>query len=416
MNKKIGRNSPCPCGSGKKYKNCCADLAEVIEFSSDPWVKSNQLMTELKVKLEENYSPAIKKARRDAMQSFLRFTTDENNMAPDYEAIFSDWLWFDYEFKAGKTIGQDYAEQNIFLAPVLKETLHSLNKSFLSVYCVKASKDNLLQITDLFSGKDFEILLKEPWETEIIPRILLLGRVVTIMDNNIFSGMVLVLQATEDQELFLLQHVKHWQDLSKRSISEMLKTHGEIILGFFDHAYHKNLIRLQELYSIPITLTEKEALLAGLLSSDYSLAFQIEDFDWYKPNASNDHYCRIAIGEESALFSADFLKDIDDMEKIILDSIGKVEMKMIHSKLAGSISPGDLRLWFLIMKDQETERWLSTPMVDLEDQTPKQVLMESDGKERIIALLDGFIAMAATDEFDEMRDILCYIQNRIIQM
>ena len=20
---KIGRNSPCPCGSGKKYKNCC---------------------------------------------------------------------------------------------------------------------------------------------------------------------------------------------------------------------------------------------------------------------------------------------------------------------------------------------------------------------------------------------------------
>ena len=20
---KVGRNSPCPCGSGKKYKNCC---------------------------------------------------------------------------------------------------------------------------------------------------------------------------------------------------------------------------------------------------------------------------------------------------------------------------------------------------------------------------------------------------------
>lgn len=22
-NRKIGRNDPCPCGSGKKYKNCC---------------------------------------------------------------------------------------------------------------------------------------------------------------------------------------------------------------------------------------------------------------------------------------------------------------------------------------------------------------------------------------------------------
>ena len=24
---KIGRNSPCPCGSGKKYKNCCGQNA-----------------------------------------------------------------------------------------------------------------------------------------------------------------------------------------------------------------------------------------------------------------------------------------------------------------------------------------------------------------------------------------------------
>lgn len=25
MNKKISRNDPCICGSGKKYKNCCID-------------------------------------------------------------------------------------------------------------------------------------------------------------------------------------------------------------------------------------------------------------------------------------------------------------------------------------------------------------------------------------------------------
>lgn len=25
--KKIGRNDPCPCGSGKKYKNCCGNKA-----------------------------------------------------------------------------------------------------------------------------------------------------------------------------------------------------------------------------------------------------------------------------------------------------------------------------------------------------------------------------------------------------
>jgi preprotein translocase subunit SecA len=24
---KVGRNDPCPCGSGKKYKNCCGALS-----------------------------------------------------------------------------------------------------------------------------------------------------------------------------------------------------------------------------------------------------------------------------------------------------------------------------------------------------------------------------------------------------
>ena len=29
MDKKIGRNDPCPCGSGKKYKQCCIEKATV---------------------------------------------------------------------------------------------------------------------------------------------------------------------------------------------------------------------------------------------------------------------------------------------------------------------------------------------------------------------------------------------------
>src|SRR5881397_3066838 len=31
MSTKIGRNNPCPCGSGKKYKQCCGNAAVVVE-------------------------------------------------------------------------------------------------------------------------------------------------------------------------------------------------------------------------------------------------------------------------------------------------------------------------------------------------------------------------------------------------
>jgi len=27
VERKIGRNDPCPCGSGKKYKHCCGQAA-----------------------------------------------------------------------------------------------------------------------------------------------------------------------------------------------------------------------------------------------------------------------------------------------------------------------------------------------------------------------------------------------------
>ena len=33
MSKKIGRNEPCPCGSGKKYKHCCM-RAELLKDST----------------------------------------------------------------------------------------------------------------------------------------------------------------------------------------------------------------------------------------------------------------------------------------------------------------------------------------------------------------------------------------------
>ena len=30
---KTGRNSPCPCGSGKKYKNCCRNKSAAMPLS-----------------------------------------------------------------------------------------------------------------------------------------------------------------------------------------------------------------------------------------------------------------------------------------------------------------------------------------------------------------------------------------------
>lgn len=38
MNNRIGRNAPCPCGSGKKYKKCCLKSRESDHVGVAPWV------------------------------------------------------------------------------------------------------------------------------------------------------------------------------------------------------------------------------------------------------------------------------------------------------------------------------------------------------------------------------------------
>jgi hypothetical protein len=34
----MGRNDPCPCGSGKKYKKCCLESREVVNKESATWI------------------------------------------------------------------------------------------------------------------------------------------------------------------------------------------------------------------------------------------------------------------------------------------------------------------------------------------------------------------------------------------
>ena len=37
-NNKIGRNDPCPCGSGKKYKKCC-----LKQYQTDPTISNSEI-------------------------------------------------------------------------------------------------------------------------------------------------------------------------------------------------------------------------------------------------------------------------------------------------------------------------------------------------------------------------------------
>jgi len=45
MTDKIGRNDPCPCGSGKKYKKCCG-FNKMPDFSLPEDMKTGTMLDE----------------------------------------------------------------------------------------------------------------------------------------------------------------------------------------------------------------------------------------------------------------------------------------------------------------------------------------------------------------------------------
>ena len=37
MRRRVGRNEPCPCGSGRKFKHCCAQKGDRLSLATRAW-------------------------------------------------------------------------------------------------------------------------------------------------------------------------------------------------------------------------------------------------------------------------------------------------------------------------------------------------------------------------------------------
>jgi len=63
MDKKIGRNDPCPCGSGKKYKNC--HLGQSVEAPPKLKFKAKLLSQPPQINLmDRTFGEAIDEAKK----------------------------------------------------------------------------------------------------------------------------------------------------------------------------------------------------------------------------------------------------------------------------------------------------------------------------------------------------------------
>lgn len=90
MNQKVGRNDPCPCGSGKKYKQCCL-LKEAPKSTPRKlkavWVNQPAQPEEEHINLiERTFGPAIASASNKPPQPTPQISESEPLEIKDEES------------------------------------------------------------------------------------------------------------------------------------------------------------------------------------------------------------------------------------------------------------------------------------------------------------------------------------------
>ncbi len=90
MNHKTGRNDPCPCGSGKKYKHCCGQPAAPVAASAE----SHEGAVERAVAwLVQHHRKAFAVALQNAMDEAVREVFDDEDEARAALAGSGEALW-----------------------------------------------------------------------------------------------------------------------------------------------------------------------------------------------------------------------------------------------------------------------------------------------------------------------------------
>ncbi len=152
-----GRNDPCPCGSGKKYKKCCLPKKEAAVVQDLNWIRMRRTESELVHILlnhmKKHYGPvAVPEAWDDfTVGTDLPMDPEET---PEVESAFPPWLLFNWT-------PSPYAENREEELPEIPVALHYLQHrpervdSYQQRIITEACSQpySFFQVTDTVPGK-----------------------------------------------------------------------------------------------------------------------------------------------------------------------------------------------------------------------------------------------------------------------
>jgi len=195
---RIGRNDPCPCGSGKKYKNCCLNKDRARRIREGAWRQGEQVTLDRLIAFAQRpvFTPQL-------IVAFNLFWNGNyglegpNGLDRDEVGRFLDWCVYDYRLEQSRKrmIDLFVEEMGPSLLPDERERVHAWQSSYLSLYrMIAPAEQGSLSVIDVFQGMEETV-----WDHGLgrlgLPGDLVLGRLLRSSSPPHFSWAGILLPA-----------------------------------------------------------------------------------------------------------------------------------------------------------------------------------------------------------------------------
>lgn len=203
---KAGRNDPCPCGSGKKYKKCCLDNDQMqggYVQTPESWFPASQRTGTLwddymeVVPFVAMYGKKITQFDEDGPEFKKLVSNFEKRFNPGEkggirDSFFMSWMHFDLRFG----ISLETIAERLLSDPMISDLMEpgpsliqQLSESYMTFYEIitSTSRPDILTVRELGTGKSFRVLhVQELCEEDLKPGDICYTRRIGLPDRSIF--------------------------------------------------------------------------------------------------------------------------------------------------------------------------------------------------------------------------------------
>lgn len=419
---KIGRNDPCPCGSGKKYKKCCL-VTDYVETGREESIRA-RLVQELLRFFKKNLSDSLNDAHSVFWGDFEaeRYLEKETFRLAD----INFWEWIVYDFiideENDKTLIDLYMENNRRLSSAEHRILTMMKNSVISLYEVQeVFPEKGLLLKDLILGGEYDVREKAATRSlrkwDIFAARLLLVDGAYIMSGSVYPYPIKQKERILDDfhEVF----ADYKKDFPNDTADDFLKRNSDIFnFYWYDLIQNPPPLKLVTTSGEPFLFSKaifeikagaKEAVI-GRLRQIEGFEQDKDGFGWFDErdkDGSATILGNIVIEGNSLTLECSSKKRLEKGKKLILmaaldavthkiDSFqdpmqaikahkGKPE-KETENKIPMEIQQA---LYTQFMQ-KHYEKWLMEKIPALDGKTPLQAIKTAEGREKVAELLKMF--------------------------